>query len=225
MKRTRIPLETKLAVIDAIDRGDSRSSIMKKYQLKNYSNINRILNQRGGLSYLDDSIENGEETSTEEGTDTSDNEEMEVTSENTFSNRFYLLTVKEHLEKIKLDIRLLEEVSNALTETIANTSSELDNVEDALQDKLDKEEESDGDDEDNQSNNSASIDEPDNNGENQQSQTAKNRTLKLAVQIQILCNTGETLMELLSKVKKHTTNFGLVTAGQEPSDESDSEDS
>src|SRR5579872_5564773 len=50
--RQVIPLSTKHLIIRALDSGEIRSAVRKRFQLKNYSNINRIVGQREKIIQL-----------------------------------------------------------------------------------------------------------------------------------------------------------------------------
>ena len=50
--RQVIPLSTKHQIIRALESGETRSAVRKRFQLKNYSNINRIVGQREKIIQL-----------------------------------------------------------------------------------------------------------------------------------------------------------------------------
>src|SRR5882757_3520176 len=132
IKRRHIPLETKQAVIADIDRGDNRTTIKKKYHFKNYSNINRILEQRATLQSMMNTQTQNAIDDDQEFSDTDEMQSASEESDNTTNQHIATVAMKGHLEKIKLGMRLLKEVSDTFSQKIQDTLEELENAEEIL---------------------------------------------------------------------------------------------
>ncbi len=217
MLRAQIPLSTKLAVLSDIDKGETHKTIRNRYRLKNYSNINRIMNQRATLDQLNNS-----------DVDSSDGGEQD-------NGITIVLAIKEQVEKLKLGVALLKTVSNTFSKNITETTVKIQSLEDTLE-EMDENEEIQSADEDEDIEEGSEESDDDDNSENDDvqqtgmgsttgiNQSVMRKVVNLLLKIQILNNVGETLETSLSKVITDTTNFGRIIKGGDVESEMDIEE-
>lgn len=226
MTRGRIPVHTKQAIIAAVDRGDSRRTIKEQYQLKNYSNINRILGQRDALEEMirtnNDFIENMlQRDDVEDSIEDGDEEDMSEDSENESGGEAIVPTIfQEKLEKIDLGVKILQEILDVLSEKVKEVSNELASVENFLIDI----EDDDGYTTDTDEKNSEDEDEDEtdqvggSDDDDDVDRILKKHAYKLFGQVTMLNNAAKTFRENLSNVTDDALDL-MRTAHLVPLDE------
>jgi hypothetical protein len=214
MPRAYISPVTKLSILRDLDRGVSRKELLSQYGLKSYSNIYRIIQQRGGLL---DSIDRtmNRLPPTAEVIDLIEDDE-EKTNVSTAAGLDHLLIVR--VAKLRLRSRIVENVFNTLKEQINVHITKMEDLHSAIEDvEAENNEEVETSDDD-----GSEQDEEDNQQINgiKESKVVLKAYLDYMTSLNILNDTVETLDEGVGCLYKEGVRLGKLLNQKEGSTES-----
>jgi len=199
-QRNYIPWFTKKQIVQAIDNGESRKSILMRFGLRNQSNINRILKARHLLEDTENSSEVGDLESTTAVDQQSESEsDIEVT-----------------LDALKLHVSLVQSIVKVLKEKLDEIQIDIDAVEnDVIESDDEDEKEADVDDDESDDEADDSDDEnskddelvQEGSGPRELSESTVKLIDKLVLEFDMLLNTESALQENISKAKVHITHL------------------
>jgi hypothetical protein len=223
-RRSKIPIQTKHAVITAIDRGDTRRAIRDTYQLKNYSNINRILDQRETLEDMlrrkNQLIDNMSELDDNDTYVSDDNDDTNMEVEDDGNEELPLIVIKQYLEKIKLGVQIMEGVQETLGDKLNLVLKKLKAADRSLE-AADADLEDNADDSEAEEEEEGSTTQDGTGDEEEGEYIVRRRLRRLLVQIQILTDVAQTLDDNMSNVTSDTLKLAKAITGKPM--ESDSE--
>lgn len=224
-RRQFIPLSTKFAVLKALGRGDKRRDILKRFGLKHYSNINRIVGQRDSVDQMFSQLH-----STAEEEDKmnfrDDDDDGDGAQGNGEPNT---LVMQELLADLKLQLAIgcsiVKALSNALPiidAEVVNVETELDHITSMQEDTLDMEQEEEDEDDDEggteeeESSEEDNGDHEDDSGdENDNDFTSlKGKCKRLLLEIKIINNTIESLSSWQTKLLENAVKINKTLAGE-----------
>jgi hypothetical protein len=173
--RAIISYPTKKAIIDAVQSGESKSAILKRFGLKNYSNIWRIMQQKAEIERIIDEhqtelqvhmnlIKQGVDNNDDDdddgltmdhstngclGDDDDDDDDMNVAD-------LKLSCIRVGMHKVRLSLKLVTDIADSLKKKIADAKdafeemdSEIVDTKEKVKSKMESEDEDDDEEEEN----------------------------------------------------------------------------